>query len=188
MRSPGPGRWWILVVFIAVGVALTAFGPTRELLIGPAWLALCALVALFYARLIWRAKRLDRLRRSGVAARATARSVRELKLSVHEMPMVEAELDVNAPDGAYETTQRLIVPLGDLERLRAGEEFPVKVDPGNRARIAFEWPAGSGERSSWVARAHNGPATIDPAALAEEAKHIAPSGPGREAEEPRPGS
>jgi hypothetical protein len=176
VRSPGPSRWLILAAFVAIGGALTAFESTRVTLIGPLWLAAVVLVAPFYARAIWKAKRLDRLRRVGVAAQARAHSVKETGLVIHEMPRLELELEVQGPSGGYAVTKRVVVPLSEVARLREGEPFPVKVDPGEGDRVAFEWQTGSDQRASWIARAGGGPATIDAAALAKEKETVADEG------------
>jgi hypothetical protein len=172
MRPPGRARWLILPLFMALGVAMTLWEPTRAILIGPLWLAGSVLVSAFYLVAVVRAKLLDRLRRRGQPARAVARSVKETKLVVQEMPRLELELDVQAPGGGYTTNKRIVVPLNTVERLKAGEEFPVKVDPDDRDRLAFDWGELSDQPSSWIARACGGPATIDELALAQEKKHI----------------
>jgi hypothetical protein len=119
-----------------------------------------------------KAARLSRLRERGEAGAARATAVRELGLVVHEMPRVELELEVHAPSGSRRATHRSVVPLEALERLRAGEEFPVRVDPGS-GRIALLWPETGGPRASLISRALGGPPRIDPAALREESKHLA---------------
>jgi hypothetical protein len=173
VRSPGPFRWLILVLFVAVGLGLTAWEPARELGIGPVWLVGSLAIALGYALLIARAKRLDRLRSSGEAGLARATRVEELGFVVHEMPRVELDLEVQGPAGGYAVTKRVVVPLAALPDLRAGEQFAVRIDPGDRKRLAFDWTGDGGPRSSWIARALGGPATIDSSALAREAEHVA---------------
>jgi hypothetical protein len=178
MRSPGSSRFWILALFIAAGAGLTAFEPTREALVGPLWLAGGLIAAGFYLLMIVKALRLDRLRQGGVPARAVARSVAETGFVVHEMPRVEMDLEVAAPGGSYTVTKKVIVPLSELERLRRGDEFAVRVDPGDRDRLAFEWDAvQEGPRTSWIARAGGGSPRLDPAALAKEAEHLAGEAP-----------
>ena len=151
---------------------MTAWEPTREIMVGPIWLAGSVLTAAFYAAMMIKAKRLDRLRLTGEAGMARATAVRELGLVVHEMPRVELDLEVNSPSGARRTTRRVLVPLETVERLRAGDEFAVRTDPGSD-RIGFVWPDAGGPRSSWIARALGGPAQVDPAALREEQKYVA---------------
>jgi hypothetical protein len=171
VRTPPRASWLILALFVAGGVAMTAWEPTRSLLIGPAWLAGSLSVALFYAAMGAKARRLDRLRRNGEPGRARATAVRELGLVVHEMPRIELELDVHSPAGARAVTHRTVAPLDALEALKAGEEFEVRVDPGSD-RLAFLWPETSGPAASLISRALGGPARIDSAALREESRHL----------------
>jgi hypothetical protein len=172
MRYATRSRWWILVLFVGLGALMTAWEPTRYTLIGPLWLLGSVLVGAFFGLMVLRAMRLQRLRRTGTPARAIATAVRKTGNSVHEMPQVEMDLQVQAPAGGYSVRKKVIVPLIELERLAGGEEFSVRIDPGNRERLAFEWPQYSEERAGWIARGGGGPETIDPAALAEEAKTI----------------
>jgi hypothetical protein len=173
MRSPGGFRFWVLAVFVAGGVALTAFEPTRATLVGPLWLAGGLLVACFYAVVVAKALRIERLRERGLPARAVARSVEETGFVVHEMPRVAMELEVTAPGGSYTVVKKVIVPLSEIERLRSGEEYAVRVDPGDRDRLAFEWDGIEGPRASWIARAGGGSPRLDPAAVAKEAESLA---------------
>jgi hypothetical protein len=176
VRSPGASRWLILALFVVLGVGLTAWEPTRELAIGPIWLVASLSVAFLCALLIARARRLDRLRETGEAGVARATRVHELGFAVHEMPRVELDLQVQAPAGGYALTKRIVVPLAALPDLRAGEQFAVRIDPGDRERLVFDWAGEGGPRASWIARALGGPATIDASALAREAEHIAQPG------------
>lgn len=174
MRSPRGERWLILVLFLAGGVAMTAWEPTREILIGPVWLAGSLAALVFYSVMVVKARRLDRLRRTGEAGMARATAVRPLNLVVHEMPRLELDLEVNSPSGARSLTKRILVPLEAKARLEAGDEFEVRVDPGSE-RLAFVWPETGGPSASWIARALGGPAQVDPAALRSEERFIAGS-------------
>lgn len=152
----------IYLIFLVVGAAMTAWEPTRAMLIGPIWLGFTLLIGGFVAFMVVRAKRFDRLRRKGVAAQAIARSVSETGLYVHEMPQVDLALEIQAPGGGYEVTKRLVVPLGSLEDLKRGDVFPVRVDPGDRDVLAFEWSEFRGPAASWLARGAGSPSTVDP--------------------------
>jgi hypothetical protein len=142
---------------------MTAWEPTREILIGPIWLAFTLLIGAFAGLMVARALLLERLRRKGTAAQAVARSVRETGFYVYEMPQVELELEVQAPGGTYSLRKRLIVPVGALEGLRRGDTFPVKVNPRDQDEIAFEWGEIEGPPTSWIARGQGAPAEVDPA-------------------------
>lgn len=174
MRSPRGERWLILVLFLVGGVAMTTWEPTREILVGPIWLAGSIAALVFYAVMVLKARRLDRLRWTGEAGMARATAVRRLGLAVHEMPRLELDLEVNSPSGASSVTKKVLVPLEAVERLEAGEEFEVRVDPRSE-RLVFVWPETGGPRASWIARALGGPAQVDPAALREEDRFIADS-------------
>lgn len=155
-------RWLIFVIFLVLGIGMTAFEPTRETLIGPIWLAFTVAVAVLFVVMVIRAKLLDRLRRRGTSAMAIARSVRETGLYIHEMPQVELELEVQGPGGAYRVDKKLVVPLGALEGLKNGDAFPVRIDPSDRERLAFGWDQHPGPEASWLARGAGSPATVDP--------------------------
>lgn len=162
MRASGLPAWSIYLIFLVVGVAMTVWEPTRAMLIGPIWLGFTLLIGAFVAFMVTRAKLLDRLRRRGVAAQAIARSVSETGLYVHEMPQVDLDLEVQAPGGGYEVTKRLVVPLGALEELKRGDAFPVRIEPGDRDALAFEWNTFRGPAASWLARGAGSPPTVDP--------------------------
>ena len=153
--------WLVFVIFLAFGIGLTAWEPTRETLIGPIWLAFTAAVGVFFGAMVIRAKLADRLRRRGTSALAVARSVRETGLYIHEMPQLELELEVQGPGGAYRVNKRLVVPLGALEGLRRGDAFPVRIEPGDREQIAFVWDEFQGPKASWLARGAGASATVD---------------------------
>jgi hypothetical protein len=154
-------RWLIFVIFLALGVAMTAWKPTREILIGPIWLGFTLLLAAFVVVMVVRAWLLDRLRRRGTPAQAAARSVRETGLYVYEMPQVELELDVFTPGGSYKLTKRVVVPFGALEGLRRGDLFAVRVDPDDQDEVVFEWGEIEGPPTSWIARGQGAPAEVD---------------------------
>ena len=154
--------WLIFVIFLALGIGMTAWEPTREMLFGSIWLAFTAAVGIFFGAMVIRARLADRLRRRGTSALAVARSVRETGLYIHEMPQLELELEVQGPAGAYRVDKQLVVPLGALEGLRRGDAFPVRIDPGDRDQLAFAWDEFHGPKASWLARGAGSSATVDP--------------------------
>ncbi len=154
--------WLIFVVFLALGIGMTAWEPTRETLIGPIWLLFTVAIGVFLLVMVFRAKRLDRLRNRGTSAVAVARTVRETGLYIHEMPQVALELEVRGPGEAYRVDKKVVVPLSALEGLRSGEIFPVRIDTSDRDRLAFEWDQFQGPEASWLARGAGSSATVDP--------------------------
>ncbi len=159
--SPVP-PWLVFVIFLALGIGMTAWEPTRETLIGPIWLAFTVAVGVFFGAMVIRAKLADRLRRRGTSALAVARSVRETGLYVHEMPQLELELEVQGPGGVYRVDKQLVVPLSALEGLKRGDAFPVRIDPSDRDELAFTWDEFQGPKASWLARGAGSSATVDP--------------------------
>lgn len=68
----------------------------------------------------------DRIKRSGIPAKATIRSISETGTTINDQPLVRIELDVQPPyDSRFTATVEYILSYLVLQDLQVGREVPV---------------------------------------------------------------
>lgn len=68
----------------------------------------------------------DRIKRSGIPAKATILSVSETGTTINDQPLVRIELEVQPPyDSRFAAVVEYILPYADRQGLQAGKKVPV---------------------------------------------------------------
>ncbi|AKJ28881.1 DUF3592 domain-containing protein [Caldimonas brevitalea] len=85
--------------------------------------------------------RVEKLRREGIAARATVLQARQTGTWVNKNPEIEFRLGVEKPgQPPYEVTLKKTVPVLNLTSVQVGSVLQVRVDRENPQRLAFDEP------------------------------------------------
>jgi hypothetical protein len=145
------------VVLIAADLVLAAVLVSST---PPAWLwGMLAItpwgpIALVAWWLITRYRRRVRyMRESGVAGRATVRSIHSTGSVVNGRPVLRLDVSVQVPGRpVYETSVRNAPPIYMAGILRPGVSLPVKADPQTPARILIDWAEVERETSPGVSQ------------------------------------
>ena len=84
-------------------------------------------------------ERLERLRRDGVPARVTVRAFAPTTTRINKQPVVEVELDVEAPQGhARVVRRRFVIEALAAGRLAVGQQLEAKLSPDDPDAILVD--------------------------------------------------
>lgn len=96
-----------------------------------------------------RARRVDRIERSGLAGQATITGMTQTGMYLNNNPQIKLDLQVTVPGRAsYVSEHKSFIPLMMLGQIQPDASFPVKVDPADPQNVVIEW-GGGGQAAAW---------------------------------------
>jgi hypothetical protein len=133
---------WLLVTGFLIGGIVFAVASPDTRLLGLIWIASALLVMLAFVGMLYRARKAEELRRTGIPGVAIIRSVTQGGTYVNNQPLVTLDLEVH-PESlpVYSVRKRMIVPVIGLGQLGIGNELPVYVDRKDQERVVVDWGA-----------------------------------------------
>lgn len=124
-------------MFLVGGAALWIALPLA--LIGQIWVGVGVLLALYFARVVVKARAAERIARDGIRGTARVLELTETGMQVNQRPLVKLRMRVEAPGIApFEVKRRLVVPNVALGALHAGV-LPVAIDRDDHSKVVIDW-------------------------------------------------